>query len=63
MLDPHQLLLAVPLLPVLGALLCALFGSVKQLKFWSHVPAVLCAGIVGLAAVMPKSDADLATAE
>jgi hypothetical protein len=24
------------------------------------VPAVLCAGIVGLAAVMPKTDADLA---
>jgi len=72
MLDPHQILLAVPLLPVLGALLCALFGSVKQLKSWSHVPAVLCAalscacafGVVaqlqqsGLPATFPGGDSD-----
>ncbi len=45
MFDSGTLLLAIPLLPLLGALLCALFGAVKELKAWSHLPAALCAAI------------------
>ena len=40
-------------------------GRLPRQPSWAHhamaVPAVLCAGIVGLAATMPKNDADLST--
>jgi proton-translocating NADH-quinone oxidoreductase chain L len=40
-LSETTLLALVPGLPLAGAILCALFGSVKELKKWAHVPAVL----------------------
>jgi proton-translocating NADH-quinone oxidoreductase chain L len=45
MFDVPHLLLYVPLLPLLGAVLCSLFGAVKELRPWAHVPAVVCAGL------------------
>lgn len=45
MLEPSTLLLAVPLLPLVGAVLCSLFAGVKELKPWTHLPAVLCAAL------------------
>jgi NADH-quinone oxidoreductase subunit L len=45
MFEPGILLLAVPLLPLAGAVLCMLFGTVKELKAWTHLPAVLCAAL------------------
>jgi proton-translocating NADH-quinone oxidoreductase chain L len=45
MFDPSHLLLYVPLLPLLGAVLCALFGAVRELRRWAHLPAVACAAL------------------
>jgi proton-translocating NADH-quinone oxidoreductase chain L len=45
MLEPTSLLVAIPLLPLVGAILCALFGSVRELKAWAHLPAVVCAAV------------------
>jgi NADH-quinone oxidoreductase subunit L len=51
MFEPSILLLAVPLLPLAGTVLCALFGSVKELKAWAHAPAVLCAALSCVCAI------------
>src|SRR5437016_419485 len=45
MLESSTLLLAVPVLPLIGAVLCSLFGGVKELKPWTHLPAVVCAAL------------------
>ena len=45
MLDPSLLLVLVPILPLAGAVLSALFGSVHELRRWAHLPAVLGAGL------------------
>ncbi|WP_020472622.1 NADH-quinone oxidoreductase subunit L [Zavarzinella formosa] len=56
MFEPSNLLLAVPALPLLGALLCVAFGSVKELRKWAHVPAVLCAALSCAAALTVVSN-------
>lgn len=61
MFEAGTLLLAVPLLPLAGAVLCVLFGSVKELKGWAHLPAVLCAAIscvcaIGVVSQLANSD-------
>ena len=45
MLDFPHLLALVPVLPLLGAVLSAVFGSIKELKPRAHVPAVFCAAL------------------
>ena len=45
MFDSSHLLLYIPLLPFLGAVLCAVFGSVQDLRRWAHLPAIVCAGL------------------
>lgn len=45
MFEPSQLLMFVPLLPLLGAVACVLFGAVKELKEWAHLPVVLGAAL------------------
>lgn len=51
MFEPSNLLLAIPGLPLLGALLCVAFGSVKELRKWAHIPAILCAALCCAAAL------------
>ena len=51
MFETSILLLAVPLLPLAGAVLCMLFGTVKELKAWTHLPAVLCAALSCVCAI------------
>ncbi len=51
MFDPSTLLLLVPGLPLIGALLCVAFGTVKELRKWAHVPALLCAALSCAAAL------------
>ena len=45
MFEPHNLLPLIPLLPLVGAILCAVIGSVKGLKQFAHVPALLMAAL------------------
>lgn len=45
MFDVSSLLVYIPLLPLLGAVLCAVLGGVKELRRWAHLPAVLCAAL------------------
>ncbi len=61
MLDAHEQLLAVPLLPLIGALLCAVFGAVKELRSWSHVPAVVCAALSCVCAISVVAQLNQAT--
>jgi NADH-quinone oxidoreductase subunit L len=58
--DTPHLLLYVPLLPLIGAVLCGLFGTVPDLRRWAHLPAVICAGLscaCALAVVAHVADA------
>ncbi len=61
MLDAHEQLLAVPLLPLIGAMLCAVFGAVKELRSWSHVPAVVCAALSCVCAISVVAQLNQAT--
>src|SRR4051812_41879544 len=45
MFELKYLLLYIPALPLLGALLAAIFGGVKELRKFAHVPVVLCAAL------------------
>ena len=45
MLDFPHLLALVPVLPLLGAVFSAVFGSIKELKPRAHIPAVFCAAL------------------
>jgi proton-translocating NADH-quinone oxidoreductase chain L len=38
-------IVAITIWPLIGAILCAVFGGVKELRRWAHVPAVICAAL------------------
>jgi proton-translocating NADH-quinone oxidoreductase chain L len=48
--DQQTLLLLVPVFPLLGAILCCLFGGIKGAKHLAHVPAVVGAALACLCA-------------
>ena len=61
MFNPSNLLLAIPALPLLGALICAIFGMVKSLRHWAHLPAIAgavlsCAAALTVVANIGETD-------
>ncbi|HEX3151751.1 MAG TPA: NADH-quinone oxidoreductase subunit L [Gemmataceae bacterium] len=65
MLSVPSLLVCIPLLPLVGAIFCAVFGGVKELRRWAHLPAALCAALsfVCVAFVVAKLTEDGAPIE
>jgi len=51
MFEPSYLVLYVPALPLFGAILAVLFGSVEPLRRFAHLPVVVCAALSCVAAV------------
>src|SRR5262245_12090357 len=45
MFDPDHLVLYVPVLPLLGAVVAVLFGSVSDLRRYAHLPVIVCAAL------------------
>jgi proton-translocating NADH-quinone oxidoreductase chain L len=51
MFDPAHLILYVPALPLLGAVLAAICGSINELRRIAHVPVFVCAALSCVCAV------------